>query len=311
MKLTDILREIDDQDGSSDYREAREIVLRTKTTPLTDVEDALNDIRNYGKYASNKQNTNADVKKIKDAYFGPSGMGPKAKNKVTREIWDKADTSWRKFKLEDIKSRHPEVDIDGLEDLNFEALPAEIRDPRVYFISPYTKDKLDALIASMTGNADILYWYEDNGALIFPKDKNENMAGGNAVMNIIKTVMDNAGITDAKARLENDAGEVSTITKTTQMQVPVESKGDASNLRKELQAKFVIPSAGYKIKEDENGFSLSITGITLTQKANITNYLREKEKEEERKKNKNKDKDKLDEMAFERKKMLRLAGIIK
>ena len=297
MKLTDILREMDDQDGSSDYRESREIVLRTKTTPLSDVEDALNDIRNYGKYASNKQNTNADVRKIKDAYFGPSGMGPKAKNKVTREIWDGADTSWRKFKLEDIKSRHPEVNIDGLEDLNFEALPAEIRDPRVYFISPYTKDKLDALIASMTGNADILYWYEDNGALIFPKDKNENMAGGNAVMNIIKTVMNNAGITDAKARLESDAGEVSTITKTTQMQVPVESKGEAAALRKELQAKFVIPNAGYKIKEDENGFSLSITGITLTQKANITNYL--------------KNKGLLEESNWEMRKMLRLAGIIK
>ena len=297
MKLTDILREIDDQDGSSDYRESREIVLITKTTPLSDVEDALNDIRNYGKYASNKQNTNTDVKKIKDAYFGPSGMGPKAKNKVTREIWDKADTAWRKFKLEDIKSRHPEVDITGLEDLNFEALPAEIRDPRVYFISPYTKDKLDALIASMSGNADILYWYEDNGALIFPKDKNENMAGGNAVMNIIKTVMDNAGITDAKARLENDAGEVSTITKTTQMQVPAGSRGEAAALRKELQDKFVIPNAGYKIKEDENGFSLSITGITLTQKANITNYL--------------KNKGLLEESNWEMRKMLRLAGIIK
>lgn len=297
MKLTDMLREMDDQDGSSDYRESREIVLRTKTTPLSDVEDALNDIRNYGKYASNKQNTNADVRKIKDAYFGPSGMGPKAKNKVTREIWDNADTAWRKFKLEDIKSRHPEVNIDGLEDLNFEALPAEIRDPRVYFISPYTKDKLDALIASMTGNADILYWYEDNGALIFPKDKNENMAGGNAVMNIIKTVMNNAGITDAKARLESDTGEVSTITKTTQMQIPVESKGEAAALRKELQAKFVIPNAGYKIKEDENGFSLSITGITLTQKANITNYL--------------KNKGLLEESNWEMRKMLRLAGIIK
>lgn len=311
MRLTDMLYEFEDQNGPSDYKEAREIVLRPKTTPLSYVEDALNDIRNYGKYASNKQNTNADVRKIKDAYFGPSGMGPKAKNKVTREIWDNADTAWRKFKLEDIKSRHPEVNIDGLEDLNFEALPAEIRDPRVYFISPYTKDKLDSLIASMSGNADILYWYEDNGALIFPKDKNENMAGGNAVMNIIRTVMDNAGITDAKPRLENDAGEVSGISKTTQMQVPIESKGEAAALRRELQDKFVIPSAGYKIKEGGDGFLLSITGITLTQKANITNYLREKEKEEEKKKNKNKDKENLDEIAFERKRMLRLAGIIK
>jgi len=309
MKLLDILNEIDDQGGPADYRENREIVLRTKTTPLSYVEDALNDIRNYGKYAANKQNTSADIRKIKDAYFGPSGMGPKAKNKVTREIWDASDAAWRKFKLEDIKSRHPEIDITDLENLGFEELPAEIRDPRVYFISPYTKDKLDSLIASMSGNADILYWYEDNGALIFPKDKNENMAGGNAVMNIIKTVMSNAGITDAKASLENDAGEISTISKTTQMQVPVESRGEAAALRRELQDKFVIPSAGYKIKEGEDGFVLSITGITLTQKANITNYLKNRPKPKD--KNKGKSEEELNEVEFERKKMLILAGIIK
>jgi hypothetical protein len=309
MKLLDILNEIDDQSGSSDYKEAREIVLRPKTTPLSYVEDALNDIRNYGKYASNKQNTSSDVVKIKNAYFGPSGMGPKAKNKVTREIWDAADAAWRKFKLEDIKSRHPEVDITGLENLSFNELPEEIRDPRVYFISPYTKDKLDALIASMAGNADILYWYEDNGALVFPKDKNENMAGGNAVMNIIKTVMDNAGITDAKPQLEKDTGEVSSISKTTKLQVPVESKAAAAILRRELQDKFIIPSAGYKIKEGEDGFSLSITGITLTQKANIVNYLKNRPKPKD--KNKGKSEEELNEIEFERKKMLRLAGIIK
>ena len=307
MRLTDILYEMDDQNGPSDPKETREIVLRPKTTPIADVEAALNNINNYGKYMANKQQTSPDVKKIKDAYFGPSGVGPHTKNKITREIWDKADTSWRKFKLEDIKSRHPELDIDRLEDLNFEALPAEIRDPRVYFIFPSTKDKLDALIASMAGKADILYWYEDNGALIFPKDKNESMSGGNAVMNIIKTVMDNAGITDAKPQLEKDTGEVSSISKTTKFQVPVESRAEATILRRELQDKFKIPAAGYKIKEDENGFSLSITGITLEQAANINYYLKNKPKP----KDKDKDEEELNELAFERKKMLRLAGIIK
>lgn len=309
MRFTDMLYEFEDQNGPSDPKENREIVLRPETTPLSDVEDALNDINNYGEYMANKQQTSPDVKKIINAYFGPSGVGPKTKNKITREIWDQADTSWRKFKLKDIKSRHPEVNIDGLEDLNFEALPEEIRDPRVYFISPYTKDKLNALIASMAGKADILYWYEDNGALIFPKDKNENMTGGNAVMNIIKTVMKNAGITDAQPRLEKDTGEISSISKTTKLQVPVESKPAAAILRRELRDKFKIPSAGYKIKEDENGFLLSITGITLEQAANINYYLKNRPKPKD--KNKDKSEEELNEIAFERKRMLRLAGIIK
>lgn len=301
MKLTDILHEMDDQGGSNVPRESREVTLTTKTTPLSDVEDALNDLNNYGKYKSYKQNVSVDVKKIKDAYFGPSGMGPKAKNKVTREIWDNADNAWRKLKLEDIKSRHPEIDITGLEDMRFEELPAEVKDPRVYFISPYTKDKLDALIASLAGNVDILYWYEDNGKLIFPRDKNENIPGDVAMVNIIKTVLGNAGITDAKIGKERDieggGTEFKSVSKTTQMIVPVESRAEAASLRKELQAKFVIPSAGYKIKEDENGVSLSITGITTTQKANITYYLQ--------------DKNLLEESNWEMRKMLRLAGIIK
>jgi len=300
MKLTDILREMDDQDGLKSVKGSREFVLRTETTPLSVVEDALNDINNYGQYIANKQNVSPDVKKIINAYFGPSGVGPKTKNKITREIWDQADTSWRKFKLKDIKSRHPEVNIDGLEDLNFEALPEEIRDPRVYFISPYTKDKLDTLIKSIAGNADILYWYEDNNTLVFPRDKNENLPGDVTIDKIVKTVMKNAGIKDAITGKEQDVdGEkvFKSVSKTTQMSVPVESRAEAASLRKELQAKFEIPAAGYKIKEDENGISLSITGITITQKANITYYL--------------KNKGLLEESDWEMRKMLVLAGIIK
>jgi hypothetical protein len=302
MKLTDILREIDDEQGGSNLpRESREVVLIPKTTPIPDIEDALNDLDNYGKYISYAQNTNVDVKKIKDAYFGPSGMGPKAKNKVTREIWDAADTSWRKFKLEDIKSRHPEINITGLESLGFEELPAEVRDPRVYFISPYTKDKLDTLIKSLSKSSNILSWYEDKGKLVFPRENNENIPGDETMVKIIKTVMNSAGITDIKIGKERDTEdggtEFKSVSKTTQMSVPVESKAEASALRKELQAKFVIPSAGYKIKEDENGVSLSITGITISQKANITYYLE--------------DKGILEESNWERRKMLILAGIIK
>jgi hypothetical protein len=299
MKLTDMLFEMDDQNGSGASREAREVVLRTKTTPLADVEDALNDLDNYGEYKSYKQNTSLDVKKIKDAYFGPSGMGPNAKAKVTRTIWNEADTAWRKFKLEDIKSRHPELDITGLEDVRFEELPKEVSDPRVYFISPYTKDKLDALIASLAGSADILNWYEDNDALIFPRDRNENIPGDVAMVNIIKTVMKNAGITDIRVGKERDVDgetEFKSVSKTTQLKVPVNSRPEAAILRKELQAKFSIPEAGYRVKEDENGVYLSITGITTTQKAKISIYLEDKGILQEN---------------WEMKKMLRLAGIIK
>lgn len=301
MKLTDILREIDDQGDSNVPRESREVVLRTKTTPLSDVEAALNDLNNYGKYTSYAQNVSMDVKKLKDAYFGPSGMGPKAKAKVTRTIWNEADTTWRKIKLQDIKSRHPEVDIKGLENMSFEELPKEVSNPQVYFIFPYTKDKLDSVIKSLSQSSNILYWYEDGDKLVFPRDKNENIPGDVAMVNIIKTVMQNAGITDARIGKERDTDtgetEFKSVSRTTQLKVPVGSVGEAANLRKELQAKFVIPDAGYKIKEDEEGVYLLIIGITTTQKAKISMYLESKGL--------------LEEANWERKKMLRLAGIIK
>ena len=301
MNLFDILNEMEDQGGSNLPRESKDVVLIPKTTPIADIEDALNNLDNYGKYISYAQNTNLDVKKIKDAYFGPSGMGPNAKAKVTRTIWNEADTNWRKTKLEDIKSRHPELDVTGLENMKFEELPKEVSDPRVYFITPYTKDKLEDLIKSLSQSSNILSWFEDKGRLVFPRDNNENIPGDVALVNILKTVMNNAGIKDVKIGKEKDteSGETvfKSVSRTTQMKVPANSRPEIAQLRKELQAKFLIPDAVYRVKEDENGVYLSITNITLTQKANISRYLE--------------DKGLLQESNWEMRKMLILAGIIK
>lgn len=280
MKLTNILREMGEDENTSSERESKNVVLTTKATPISDVENALNDLSNYGMYASYAQNTDIDVRKLKDAWFGPSGVGPNTKAKITRIAWNEATPAWRKLKLSDIKSRHPELNVTGLEDMRFEELPKEVSDPRVYFITPYTKDKLDDLIKSLSKNSNILDWYEENGTIIFPRTTNKNIPGDVTIEKVIKTVMKNAGITDVIVRKEYDDGEGGTITKTisksTQLKIPVESRGDASNLRKELQAKFVIPSAGYKIKEDKDGVYLLITNITIQQKANITFYLEDK-----------------------------------
>jgi hypothetical protein len=263
MNLFDILNEMEDQGGSNLPRESKDVVLIPKTTPIADIEDALNNLDNYGKYISYAQNTNLDVKKIKDAYFGPSGMGPNAKAKVTRTIWNEADTNWRKTKLEDIKSRHPELDVTGLENMRFEELPKEVSDPRIYFITPYTKDKLEDLIKSLSQSSNILSWFEDKGRLVFPRDNNENIPGDVALVNILKTVMNNAGIKDVKIGKEKDteSGETifKSVSRTTQMKVPANSRPEIAQLRKELQAKFLIPDAVYRVKEDENGVYLSIT----------------------------------------------------
>jgi hypothetical protein len=108
-------------------------------------------------------------------------------------------------------------------------------------------------------------------------------------------------IKDVKIGKEKDteSGETvfKSVSRTTQMKVPANSRPEIAQLRKELQAKFLIPDAVYRVKEDENGVYLSITNITLTQKANISRYLE--------------DKGLLQESNWEMRKMLILAGIIK
>lgn len=278
MKLTNILREMSEEDTPQSARNTTNLVLTTKTTPMSEVEEALNDLDNYGQYASYAQINNADIKKIKDSWFGPTG-GPNVKVAAAKKTWNAADKDWKKLKIEDIKKRLPDVDSTGWEEFSYDELPKEVRNWKVFFATS-TKDAIDDIVKKMTSNVRILDWYEDNGMLVFPRESNENIPSDVTLEKIIKTVMKNAGITDARVNKKQDDGEgnstLKAVSRFTQIKIPVESKAEIPALRKELQDRFPIPTAAYRVKEDENGAYLLITNITIQQKANITFYLEDK-----------------------------------
>jgi hypothetical protein len=279
MKLTNILREMgEDENNSQSMRNTTNLVLITKATPMSEVEEALNDLDNYGSYAAYAQSNNTDIKKIKDAWFGPTG-GPNVKVAAAKKTWNASDREWRKLKIEDIKKRLPDVDTTGWEEFSYDELPKEAKNWKVFFATS-TKDAIDDIVKKMTSNVKILNWYEENGMLIFPRESNETIPSDVTLEKIIKTVMKNAGITDARVNKKQDDGEggstLKAVSRFTQIKIPVESKAEISALRKELQAKFPIPTASYRIKEDENGVYLLIANITIQQKANITFYLEDK-----------------------------------
>jgi hypothetical protein len=303
MKLTDILREIEDEEGGSQSTRAKyNIALTTKSTPLSQVEDALNDLENYGKYASYAQNLNVDIQQAKAKFFGPKG-GPNVKVATSKKDWNAADASWRKIKLKDIQTRVPGIDITGLEDVSYDELPKEVRDWKNFYPT-LTKDALDSLIKNMTGTPNILVWDIEKDSIVFPRKENKNIPGDVTLEKVLKTVLDSAGISDYKIGrkeiTDTPSDQPTTLKKTskfTQIKVSLDSRLDAAELRKELQDKFMLPQAAYDVKETEDGFDLIIRNITISQKANIQNYLQ--------------DEGLLEGLSEDIRRMLVIAGIIK
>jgi hypothetical protein len=207
MRLTNILREIEDEEDNigQNVKIPTNMVLIPINASLQDLEKALNDDSNYEAYSRNVQNVGSaalqsKIESEQTKIFGPTGKSikdrtPPAKVKKAKELWDAADVEWRKDKAKDIKSRFPEFDITGWEELEFDQLPKEARKYNVFYPIA-TKAALDNLITSLAGKAEILTWVEEDGLLVFPRKDNKNVPGDETLEKVLRTVMDNAGIED-------------------------------------------------------------------------------------------------------------------
>ena len=193
MKLMNFLFENEEEDNRKRSYTPQEYFLVTQETPIEQVEDALEDLNNYGEYKSYQQNVDVNVQQAKEFLAGPPGAPPvkKAKAKI---LWNGSNDIWREAKLEDIKNRIPSIDTTGLIDLSYDELPQEIKDS--FYNVRFTKDDLDNLITSLTSKASILTWKEQNNLLVFPRKSNENIPGDDTLEKILRTVMKNAKIKD-------------------------------------------------------------------------------------------------------------------
>jgi len=303
MRLRDILREIEDQEGDGMKRSymAKNIALSTADTPIEQVEDALEDLNNYkdagyGQYVTYQRQADPSISPMIQKAFGPGG-GPNMKTPANRKEWNSSDTEWRLKKAKDIQSR-TDLDITGWEDLSFDELPKAATDWKVF----YPQSSLEAMvpiILNLTQKSDILKWREEDGVLIFPRKENTIIPGDDTLEKILKTVMKNAGIEDATIgkKTEGESPVIKKVSKFTQIRIPLDTKADAAEVRKELQNKFMLPQAAYDINETEDGFELVVRNITILQKANIQNYLQ--------------DENLLERLNEEMRQMLVRAGIIK
>ena len=193
MKLMNFLFENEEEDNRKRSYTPQEYFLVTQETPIEQVEDALEDLNNYGEYKSYQQNVDVNVQQAKEFLAGPPGAPPVKKAKA-KTLWNGSNNIWREAKLEDIKNRIPSIDTTGLIDLSYDELPQEIKDS--FYNVRFTKNDLDNLITSLTSKASILTWKEQNNLLVFPRKSNENIPGDDTLEKILITVMKSAKIKD-------------------------------------------------------------------------------------------------------------------
>jgi hypothetical protein len=208
MKLTDILRQINEEEEEDnkgqEFNIPKNMTLRSISIPVAKLEDYLNDSSNYGMYSRNIQNVGssalqAKIEQEKSKIFGPTGKSmkdrtPPAKIAKAKELWNSSDAGWRKDKAKDIKSRFPEFDTTGWEELEFDELPKEAKKYNVFW-DFITGPKLDALLkrvkSEFSTQENPLNWEEEDGRLIFPPDTNPKF---DVIKKTVNTVMKNAGI---------------------------------------------------------------------------------------------------------------------
>jgi len=215
MKLTDILRQINEEEEDNkgqEFNTPKNMTLSSPSIPVAKLEDYLNDSSNYGMYSRNVQNVGSAalqsrIEQEKAKIFGPTGKNirdrtPTAKVAKAKELWNAADAEWRKDKAKDIKSRFPEFDINGWEELEFDELPKEAKKYNVFW-DFITGPKLDALIAKVESEFSTpersLNWKEEDGRLVFPPDTNPNF---NQITKIVNTVMKSVGIPEKEYLLK-------------------------------------------------------------------------------------------------------------
>lgn len=275
MRLLDFLFENEEEDNRKRTYTPQEYFITTKETPIDNVEDALEDLNNYGEYKSYQQNVDVNVQQAKEFLAGPPGAPPvkKAKAKV---LWNSSNDVWRNAKLKDIKNRVPSINTSELIDLSYDALPQEVKDS--FYNLRYTKTDLDDLITSLTSVASILSWDKRDDLLVFPKEKNKNIPGDDTLEKILRTIMKSAGIKDfiinkqdaeIEKKPKTKEKEISSYNILKNVDGSILTVEDAKDLKDDLESKIselkpdqsdlkikVVPS-----KQDPNNAILQISGF--------------------------------------------------
>jgi len=325
MKLTDLLKEVEDGQGGEQKVVRAQYDLAIQPSSIKDALKALDTIDNYGIYAQNMRKPEM-IKKV----FGPSI--PAQKTNAAKKDWDERSETEKDAKIADIKNRVPEEwsntvekntskyedwkndgNEGGFEDW-FKSLPGKILPIEFYgkygknYFPMKTPDNLKKYAGKM--DKDVHYVVKDN-VIVFPQE-NSPFNPKSYLKKVLKTIMDNSGLDYKIVDVEKEGGEVETapvIAKVEKPTVPplsttVNTADQADKLRKLLQNRLGdVPGAKYEVESTGEGtdrkYKLVVTGISADQRAKLQPLAFDFKQNL---------KESLD---FERRQMLVRAGIIK
>jgi len=292
MKLTDILREIEGEEGGMDQLKVR-YDLAVQPENLDAALDALDDTKNYGIYAQNMRDPKAIVKA-----FGPSIPAQKAG--AAWKDWDSRTDDEKAFKIIDIKNRVPEAwaATEKEAEAGYEKWQAEGNDGSLndYLYSLPGKSLPKSLVGTYGKNyypmktpdnlkkyagkmeQGIHYVVKDD-KIIFPSTLENPYKTKPYLSKVLKTIMDNAGIGFKLIDVEQDTEAPKAVEKPQKEVVPplsttVNTADQADKLRKLLQSKLgEVPNAKFEIETTGEGadrkYKLVVTGITASQRSSL------------------------------------------
>jgi hypothetical protein len=320
MKLTNILREIEDEEGGMGQLKVN-YDLAVQSTDIDAALTALNDTSNYGIYAQNMRDPQAIVKA-----FGPSIPAQKAG--AAWKDWDSRSDDEKAFKIIDIKNRVPEAweatekeAADGYEKWQAEGNDGSLND---YLFTISGKSLPKNLVGTYGKNyfpmktpdnlkkyggkleQDIHYIVKGD-KIVFPSTLENPYKTKPYLSKVLKTIMDNAGVNFQIVDVEQDSESPKTVEKSKAEEVPPltvtsDSKDKVEKARSAFQKEIgEVPTAKYEIEtvETEAGrqYKLVVTGISKDQRQKL--LVKKSTLKEEQ------------EFNFEQYQMLRRAGIIK
>ena len=293
MKLTDILREIEDEeDGMSQLKVNYDLAVQPKN--IDAALEAMDNISNYGIYAQNMRDPQAIVKA-----FGPSIPAQKAG--AAWKDWDTRSEDEKAFKLIDLKNRVPEAFATAEKEAEsgYERWQAEGNDGSIndYLFTLSGKELPKDIIGRYGANyfpmktpdnlkkyggkleKDIHYIVKD-GKIVFPYTLENPYKTKPYLSKVLKTIMDNAGVEFQLVDVEQDGGEApKTVEKPKAETVPplsvtADSLDKIDKIRKEFQKEIgEVPTAKYETEttktEEGTQYKLIVTGISADQRKKL------------------------------------------
>jgi len=293
MKLTDILREIEDEeDGMSQLKVNYDLAVQPKN--IDAALKAMDNILNYGIYAQNMRDPQAIVKA-----FGPSIPAQKAG--AAWKDWDTRSEDEKAFKLIDLKNRVPEAFATAEKEAEsgYERWQAEGNDGSIndYLFTLSGKELPKDIIGRYGANyfpmktpdnlkkyggkleKDIHYIVKD-GKIVFPYTLENPYKTKPYLSKVLKTIMDNAGVEFQLVDVEQDGGEApKTVEKPKAETVPplsvtADSLDKIDKIRKEFQKEIgEVPTAKYETEttktEEGTQYKLIVTGISADQRKKL------------------------------------------